>query len=56
VHYVSAELDAGEIVAQASVPILANENADSLAARVLVEEHRLYPAALAGVARRLQAG
>ena len=53
VHWVSAELDAGEIIAQARVPVLAGDDAASLAARVLVEEHRLYPAALAKVARAL---
>ncbi len=50
VHYVVPELDAGPIVAQAAVPVRAGEDADSLAARVIVQEHRLYPAALALVA------
>ncbi len=53
VHWVSAELDAGEIIAQARVPVLAGDDAHTLAARVLIEEHRLYPAALARVARAL---
>jgi len=53
VHYVSADLDAGEIIAQARVPVLAGDDAHSLAARVLAQEHRLYPQALASVARRL---
>ena len=44
------ELDAGPIVAQAAVPVLAGDDPDALAARVLVQEHRLYPAALALVA------
>ncbi len=52
VHYVVPELDAGPIVAQAAVPVRAGEDADSLAARVIVQEHRLYPAALALVAAR----
>jgi phosphoribosylglycinamide formyltransferase 1 len=55
VHHVSAELDAGEIIQQAEVPVLADDTADSLAARVLVQEHRIYPQALAAVARKLQA-
>jgi phosphoribosylglycinamide formyltransferase-1 len=50
VHFVVPELDAGPIVAQAAVPVLADDTPDSLAARVLVAEHRLYPAALALVA------
>ncbi len=51
VHYVSAELDAGPIVAQARVPVLPGDTPDALAARVLVEEHRIYPEALDRVAR-----
>ena len=51
VHYVSAELDAGEIIAQARVPVLAGDDAHRLAERVLAEEHKLYPRALAEVAR-----
>ena len=51
VHYVSAELDAGPIIAQARVPVLPGDDAETLAARVLVEEHRLYPLALDAVAR-----
>lgn len=46
VHEVIAELDAGPILGQAVVPILPNDNADTLAARVLVREHQLYPAVL----------
>ena len=53
VHYVSAELDAGEIIAQARVPVLAGDDANALSARVLEQEHKLYPKALADVARRL---
>ncbi|MFO1121122.1 MAG: phosphoribosylglycinamide formyltransferase [Hyphomicrobiales bacterium] len=55
VHHVSAELDAGEIILQAEVPVLAGDTPDTLAARVLVEEHRIYPLALAMVARAIQA-
>ncbi|MCO4054398.1 MAG: phosphoribosylglycinamide formyltransferase [Bosea sp.] len=47
VHWVVPELDAGTIIAQASVPVLAGDDPASLAARVLAEEHKLYPRALA---------
>ncbi len=47
VHVVTEELDAGSVLAQARVPILPDDTADTLAARVLVEEHRLYPQTLA---------
>lgn len=43
VHFVTAELDHGPIVAQAALPILAQDDADSLAKRVLTIEHQLYP-------------
>jgi len=46
VHFVTAELDHGPIVAQAAVPVLGDDTPDSLAARVLREEHVLYPRAL----------
>lgn len=46
VHFVTAELDHGPIVSQAAVPVLAEDDESSLAARVLVEEHRLYPEAV----------
>ena len=52
VHEVTAELDAGPLLGQARVPVLPGDDADSLAARVLVQEHRLYPAVL----RRFAAG
>jgi phosphoribosylglycinamide formyltransferase-1 len=47
VHLVNAELDAGPIVLQAAVPVLDTDQVETLAARVLVEEHRLYPDAIA---------
>ena len=47
VHMVTTELDHGHILAQAVVPIVANDTADSLAARVLTQEHLIYPAAIA---------
>lgn len=46
VHEVTPELDAGPILGQARVPVLAGDTPDTLAARVLVQEHRLYPAVL----------
>ena len=55
VHFVTAELDAGPIIAQARVPILPGDDAEALAARVLREEHRIYPEALNAVARSLKA-
>jgi formyltetrahydrofolate-dependent phosphoribosylglycinamide formyltransferase len=50
VHLVTQEMDAGPILAQAAVPVLPNDTPDSLAARVLRQEHRLYPTALAAFA------
>lgn len=52
VHEVTAVLDDGPLLGQARVPVLPGDTADSLAARVLVQEHRLYPAVL----RRYAAG
>ncbi len=46
VHFVTAELDHGPMVAQAAVPVLADDTVDSLSARVLVQEHTLYPRAV----------
>ncbi len=46
VHFVTAELDHGPMVAQAVVPVLPGDTPDILAARVLVEEHQLYPRAI----------
>jgi phosphoribosylglycinamide formyltransferase-1 len=47
VHFVTAELDHGPIIAQAAVPVLDGDTADALAARILVHEHQLYPQAVA---------
>ena len=47
VHQVSAELDHGHILAQAIVPVLEGDTAEGLAARVLTQEHLIYPAAIA---------
>jgi phosphoribosylglycinamide formyltransferase-1 len=46
VHLVTGELDGGPIVLQSSVPVRDDDTADLLAARILLEEHRLYPAAV----------
>lgn len=46
VHEVTAELDGGPILGQARVPVVAGDTEDSLSARVLVQEHALYPAVL----------
>lgn len=50
VHFVRAEMDAGPIIVQAAVPVLADDDADILAARVLTAEHRCYPLALRMIA------
>lgn len=47
VHLVTAELDGGPIVLQRTVPVLPDDTAESLAGRILVEEHRAYPDAVA---------
>jgi len=46
VHFVTAELDHGPAVAQARVPVLPGDTPDTLSARVLVQEHKLYPQAV----------
>ena len=46
VHLVTAELDGGPIVVQSSVPVLPADTVDTLSARILIEEHRLYPQAV----------
>lgn len=46
VHIVTPELDAGPIVRQAAVPVHDDDTPDTLAARILVEEHRIYPEAI----------
>ena len=50
VHFVRTAVDSGPIIAQATVPVLAGDTPDTLAARVLAAEHQLYPEALALVA------
>lgn len=46
VHFVVPEMDSGPIIGQAAVPVLSNDTEESLAARILREEHKLYPVAL----------
>ncbi len=50
VHFVTEGMDEGPVILRATVPVVAGDAADTLAARVLVEEHRIYPAALRLVA------
>ena len=49
VHVVTADLDAGPIVAQSAVPVLPDDTVETLSARILVQEHRLYPEAIGRV-------
>jgi phosphoribosylglycinamide formyltransferase 1 len=51
VHFVIPETDAGPIIAQAAIPVREGDTADTLAARVLAVEHRIYPLALRLVAQ-----
>lgn len=53
VHQVTAELDHGPILAQAVVPVLPGDDEHSLAARVLTQEHLIYPRAIAGLLQKL---
>jgi phosphoribosylglycinamide formyltransferase-1 len=50
VHFVRSAVDSGPIIVQAAVPVLAGDTAETLAARVLTAEHRIYPLALSLVA------
>ena len=52
VHRVTAELDHGPILAQAVVPVLPGDTSDTLAARVLTQEHLIYPRAIAELLRK----
>jgi phosphoribosylglycinamide formyltransferase 1 len=59
VHFMVPELDSGPIIAQAAVPVLTGDTAETLAERILTEEHRIYPEALRLVAEgkvRLESG
>ena len=53
VHYVTLELDGGPVIAQVQVPIFSGDTGETLAARVLIEEHKIYAKALAEVAGRV---
>ena len=53
VHYVDAGMDTGEILMQAYVPVLPNDTAESLHARIQVQEHILYPAAILSALSRV---
>jgi phosphoribosylglycinamide formyltransferase-1 len=53
VHQVTAELDHGPILAQAVVPILKGDTPEVLAARVLTQEHLIYPRAIAGLLQKI---
>lgn len=46
VHYVDIELDSGPVVIQSEIPVLETDTAQSLAARVLIDEHKIYPLAI----------
>lgn len=46
-HFVALEIDSGQIIMQAAVPVLANDTADTLHARIQVQEHRILPQAIA---------
>lgn len=46
VHFVTPELDGGPIILQAAVPLLDGDTVETLSARILVEEHRIYPDAI----------
>jgi len=50
VHFVDAGVDSGPIIAQAAVPVLDGDDEAALTARILVAEHRLYPAAIRAIA------
>ena len=56
VHLVTEDLDAGQIVAQAAVPVLANDTATTLAERIHHEEHRLLPIALMHIGQSWRQG
>jgi len=53
VHLVTAELGCGPILAQAVVPVLPTDTADTLSARVLTQEHLIYPQAVAGLLEKM---
>ncbi|MGI0489065.1 phosphoribosylglycinamide formyltransferase [Pantanalinema rosaneae CENA516] len=56
VHYVVPEVDSGSIIIQAAVPVLPDDTAETLQARIQVQEHRIFPQAIALAARQQLAG
>ncbi len=54
VHYVTSELDAGPVILQARVPVMSGDTEETLSARVLAQEHTIYPKALSLVAQSLR--
>ena len=54
VHYVDAGMDTGQIVAQGAVPVLSDDTAESLHSRIQIEEHRIYPEAIAKLAAEMR--
>jgi phosphoribosylglycinamide formyltransferase-1 len=56
VHYVDEQIDHGEIIAQREVPILPNDTPETLHVRIQIAEHEVYPAVIAKLARKYQAG
>lgn len=53
VHFVREEMDSGPIILQASVPVLENDSKETLAAKILTEEHRIYPEALKIISQKI---
>ena len=53
VHYVRRDMDTGPIIVQAVVPVLNNDDSESLAARILTQEHKIYPLAVRLIAQGL---
>jgi phosphoribosylglycinamide formyltransferase-1 len=56
VHYVDEQIDHGKIIAQREIPILPNDTPETLHARIQIAEHEVYPAVIAELARKYQAG
>lgn len=54
VHYVTEEYDAGPVIAQAKVPVYPGDNAETLAERVLEQEHRLYPEVIGQIIEQMK--
>ena len=54
VHFASLEVDSGPIIAQAAVPVLPNDTAETLQARIQIKEHKIFPMAIAIAAQRAE--